>query len=145
MKSINFKSVLLAFLMLMGVNMVAQDSQVFEETRDREVREKQHLNPEEKAKKVSEMMTKKLNLNEQQASKIYNMTLIEAQERKVNMDKMRAERAQKQAAHDKEMQSILTPEQYDQFKKMKSDRKGKRKMKRKRKHKKMSEKDGDID
>ncbi len=120
------KMVLMASIVFFGLSINAQSDQPAT-TQDHKMEKRDKKSPEERAKIVTEKMTKKLNLNEQQASKIYSLTLNEAKERDAIMSKNREARLLKHEAKDKEMHSILTPEQYTQYQKMKEDRKGKRK------------------
>ena len=108
------------------------------------------------AKQVATLSTKKMTLalalDDNQSKKVYTVLLDQAKdrkamqaERKANKEKpaltkeqryaMQNERLDKQIAMQEKMQSILTEDQFKQFKRMNAKRKGKRSDKGKRGHK----------
>ncbi|HXC05602.1 MAG TPA: hypothetical protein VNZ86_12660, partial [Bacteroidia bacterium] len=79
--------------------------------------------PEERATRISERMTKKLGLNDDQKKKIYAAALIRARSLQDLMEKKEADRTQRKSvlkpvkeAFDDSMKTILTPAQYTQWK-----------------------------
>lgn len=75
--------------------------------------------PEEKAKMMTERMTEKLKLNEDQQTAVYqaHLEVVQAQE------KSKDEKEALREAHDAKMKSILTEEQYAEYVALRDQRK----------------------
>jgi periplasmic protein CpxP/Spy len=88
--------------------------------------------PEERAAKATEMMKKRLNLSEAQATKVAQLNLERAKKQEDIREVMQESPAVKQAKEDRkamvskydaDLKAVLTPEQYAQFSKERDDRK----------------------
>lgn len=136
------KKLMMAILILATVSMTAQRG-----SRDGENRRGNDLTAEQQATLNSKKMTLALGLNESQSKKVYNVLLTQAKDRKAMQAERKAmtekpeltkeqryaknnEHLDKQIAIQQQMQSILSEDQFQQFKKMNSKRKGNRKSKR---------------
>lgn len=147
-KKETMRKLILVALLLSGITALAQDQ-------DRKERREhmQNLSPEQMATLQTKRMTLALDLTDAQQSKVKNLFVKNAEERKAKMDAykskkesgakltddekfaMQNERLDKEIAHKKEMKSILNDEQYTKWKKMRH-RKG---MHKKGMHKKGKE------
>ncbi len=108
------------------------------------------LNPEQQATLATKKMTLALDLNTQQADKVYRIQLEQAQKRKAFIAERKKEdrseltkeqrfelktkKLDNQIAIQKEMKSILTADQFEKWRKMKGKQHSKRKGKGKGKH-----------
>ena len=95
------------------------------------------LTPEVKAKKMTERMTKELNLTENQKTAVYELSLKNIQEKRALKAKMKAERERRKVAmevrrerKEGELNAILTPEQRKKLTVLKAERKEKMKAKK---------------
>lgn len=86
------------------------------------VREKKNFTPEQIAQKRTDMMKARLQLNDEQAAKVYTWNLQQVKEQMAQREKEKAERQKRMEqykAQEAELISILTPSQktaYDQWK-----------------------------
>lgn len=96
---------------------------------------RQPVNPEEMAKRHSEMLIEKLKLNETQKEKVYDISLKYSKERDAQMNsdmdrEKRREVSQKlQEKQDEELGAIFTPDQkkeYEKFRKEMQEKRGNR-------------------
>ena len=141
------KKLMMMFLVLATVSMSAQRG-----PRSGEERRGNDMTAEQVATLSTKKMTLALALDDNQSKKVYTVLLDQAKdrkamqaERKANKEKpeltkeqryaMQNERLDKQIAMQEKMQSILSEDQFKQFKKMNAKRKGKRDDKGKRGHK----------
>jgi len=91
--------------------------------------EKQHMNPQEKAQKLTDWMKTNLKLTDDQVAKVQPINLKYAQkmadtknstqDQKAKMDAMKAD----EEAKDAELKAVLTPEQYTSWEAKKADMK----------------------
>ena len=83
-----------------------------------------------------EKMKQELGLNDAQVAKINDLRAREASVRKSKMEAHKADKKALMENHDKEMKTILSPEQYDkwQAKRLEKKKEIKEKMRSKRKH-----------
>jgi Spy/CpxP family protein refolding chaperone len=86
--------------------------------------------PEERAGDITARMTKTLALNADQQQKVKEMILKRETEREAAMKKARGSREQMETQMDADLQKILTPEQYDKYKKKREEMKKKHEEKR---------------
>ncbi|WP_035335682.1 hypothetical protein [Dokdonia sp. PRO95] len=141
------KKLMMMFLVLATISMSAQRG-----PRSGEERRGNDMTAEQVATLSTKKMTLALALDDNQSKKVYKVLLDQAEdrkamqaERKANKEKpaltkeqryaMQNERLDKQIAMQEKMQSILTEDQFKQFKRMNAKRKGKRGDKGKRGHK----------
>jgi len=141
------KKLMMMFLVLATVSMSAQRGPI-----SGEERRGNDMTAEQVATLSTKKMTLALSLDDNQSKKVYTVLLDQAKdrkamqaERKANKEKpeltkkqryaMQNERLDKQIAMQEKMQSILSEDQFKQFKKMNAKRKGKRGDKGKRGHK----------
>ena len=141
------KKLMMMFLVLATILMSAQRG-----PRSGEERRGNDMTAEQVATLSTKKMTLALALDDNQSKKVYKVLLDQAEdrkamqaERKANKEKpaltkeqryaMQSERLDKQIAMQEKMQSILTEDQFKQFKRMNAKRKGKRGDKGKRGHK----------
>ena len=103
----------MALCLLAGTSAFAQDSKKAPADRERPT-------AEQMAQKKTERMAEKLKLDEAQSKKLYDVNLQEAKDMQVQAQKMHENRK----AQAQKMKSILTPEQYEQWKQMQSQRPG---------------------
>lgn len=92
-------------------------------------------NPEEMAQKVTNEMADKLDLNESQKAKALEANLIHITQMEELRSQRERDRAQAEAvmkAHEEKMKAILTPEQFEKFKKGRDERFKKMRHKRER-------------
>ncbi len=91
---------------------------------------KAKLSPEEQATRLTEKMTKQLDLTPEQVAQIKPQNLAFAQQQAASREQIRVLREQQKAemeAHRKNIHAILTPEQQKKADKMMEKRKHKRK------------------
>lgn len=141
------KKLLIVALALFTLNGMAQEERKGKKDR-KEMREsKRDMSPEAIADIKSKRLTLKLDLSDKQQKQVHRLILDEAKDRqkmrqereanktadakpsKEDFAKRRNERLDKAIAMKRQMKSILTPEQYAEFEKMKP-RKHKRKSRR---------------
>lgn len=92
-------------------------------------------NPQEMAQRVTDEMADKLELNEAQKAKALEANLIHITQMEELRSKREKDREQAEAvmkAHEEKMKAILTPEQFEQFKKGRDERFKKMRHKRER-------------
>lgn len=86
------------------------------------------INPEERAKKVTEKMATELKLSDQQKAQILELNLEQAKKRQIEMEQDMAERkvkSQEMKVHQEKIKEVLTEEQRTKWEEMKLDqRKG---------------------
>lgn len=90
---------------------------------------REQINPEERAKRVTEKMATELELSEEQKSQILELNLEQAKQRQVEMDRemeLRKKRSEEMKAHQEKIQSILTEEQRTKWEELKSEQREKR-------------------
>lgn len=132
----NMNKLIMAFLVLATISMSAQRG-----PRGGEDRKGKDLTVEQMATLKTKKMTLALALDNNQSKKVYNVLLAQAKDRKQAMEARKTqtekpeltkeqkfaktnERLDKQIAMQQEMQSILSEDQFKQFKKMSAKRKG---------------------
>ena len=86
--------------------------------------------PEERAEAVSNRMTKALELNAEQKQKIKELILKTEKERREVQDKAKGTREKMEAEMETDLQKILTPAQFEKFKKRKEENKKRQNEKR---------------
>jgi periplasmic protein CpxP/Spy len=86
--------------------------------------------PEERAEAISNRMTKALELNADQQQKVKELILKKEKERKELQDKAKGTREKMEAEMETDLQKILTPAQFEKFKKRKEENKKRQSEKR---------------
>jgi predicted nucleic acid-binding Zn-ribbon protein len=81
-------------------------------------RNRGNLSPEERAQRRSETLKAKLQLTDEQTTKVYNELLANEKA----MQQQREEMKKARQKHDEAMKNILTPAQYEQLKSMQEQR-----------------------
>ncbi|WP_111672653.1 DUF4890 domain-containing protein [Algoriphagus litoralis] len=87
------------------------------------------VNPEERAKKVTEKMATELELSEEQKSQILELNLDQAKIRQAEIDHEMDQRKQRSAqmkAHEEKIKAILTDEQRSKWEEIKMENREKR-------------------
>lgn len=90
---------------------------------------REQINPEERAKKVTEKMATELQLSDEQKSQILELNLEQARQRQIEMDQemeLRKKRSEDMKAHQNKIQSILTEEQRTKWEELKEEQREKR-------------------
>ncbi|MDF2435774.1 MAG: hypothetical protein K0Q95_150 [Bacteroidota bacterium] len=82
--------------------------------------------PEERADNMTARMTKALALNAEQQQKVKTMILQREKEKEELREKAKGSQEKMQASIEADLQKILTPEQFDKFKKNQEEMKKKR-------------------
>ncbi|MBU2995344.1 DUF4890 domain-containing protein [Cellulophaga baltica] len=124
------KKVITLIVLFIGINAIAQQ------------RERRDIDPEEFATKNTERLTKSLDLSEDQQTKIYNLNLKNAEERKAAMEArksgertkpseeereaMKAQMDAKREEQKEEMKNILSDEQFQKWETIQEEMKDKR-------------------
>ncbi len=94
------------------------------------------LTPEESAKRQTEMLTKSVDLSEDQSKKVYDIYLKYAEKgeeiRKEKSDDMRKEMLENNEKRDSEINNLLSDEQKKKFEKLKEENKSRGKQQRRR-------------
>jgi len=121
------KQFILAFALLTGISVSAQNQ-----------KQKEHKakSPEEQAEKMTVQMEKKLTLTPEQLDKVKAINLETAtklQEIKKSAEKNREAKKQVIDEQEKKLAEVFTPEQMEEYKKLKEARRLKMKEKRKKK------------
>ncbi|MDR0230746.1 MAG: DUF4890 domain-containing protein [Dysgonamonadaceae bacterium] len=117
MKALVRKSLVLVLVFVFVINVSAQNPN-----------RKSRMTAEERAAKRTEMMTKQLDLTEDQQAKIKEINLKHFQERPNHQRQVREERRQNRenmrsqmTARDAELKEVLTPEQYEKWQEKKQE------------------------
>jgi len=87
------------------------------------------VNPEERAKKVTEKLATELGLSEEQKSQILELNLEQAKKRQAEMDQemeQRKLRSQEMKAHSEQIKAVLTEEQRTKWEEIKLENRDKR-------------------
>ena len=90
---------------------------------------REQLDPEERAKKVTEKMATELQLSEEQKSQLFTLNLNQAKKKQVEMEKQMAERAARKEElqdHQNKVNGILTEEQRTKWEEIKLEQRHKR-------------------
>jgi len=117
MKALVRKSLVLVLVSVFVINVSAQNPN-----------RNSRMTAEERAAKRTEMMTKQLDLTEDQQAKIKEINLKHFQERPNHQRQVREERRQNRenmrsqmTARDAELKEVLTPEQYEKWQEKKQE------------------------
>lgn len=94
--------------------------------------------PEERAANMTAHMTKSLALNPEQQKRVKELILKREKEREELMDKAKNSREEMEKQMEADLQKILSPEQFEKFKKKREE------MKNKRNDKDMHPEEGDL-
>ena len=94
---------------------------------------------EERVERNTNKLAKKLKLSKEQTEQIFQIHLEAAQKREAKREAMRAEKKEAMAQHEDAIREVLTPEQFEEYKKMAKKRKHKRKMKAQKRKEKIEE------
>ena len=122
MNNLKLKGLILGLICLFAFNLNAQ---TIKENANTDVRKEQrpHKTPEEKAGRITDKMTEKLGLNEQQQADVYAVNLQEVKNRKEIRDRMKDKLQAEQMARYK---TVLTSDQYAKLEKLQAEREAKR-------------------
>lgn len=117
------KGLFIAAFALFALNISAQTTEAPASKQEHRKHRMQNMTPEQKAEKMTERMTEKLELNEKQKTEVYAVLLKTVEERKEN--RRRSDEKNRNAVNG-EMKNILTPEQFELMLEMQEQRQQKR-------------------